>query len=63
MITVAIMINAKPLYARTAVRMKDPAKKGAPAEYHLDDGSIVHHDPDAGAVELAKRMLSTIKEI
>ena len=57
MITVSISINGEPIYARTCVnRIKE---KGG---YECDDGSLIIHNPDDGAVALAIKMLETIKE-
>lgn len=56
MIGVSITINGQPIYARTAVnRLKE---RGV---YVADDGSEIKHDPDEGAVELAIKLLKTIK--
>lgn len=58
MISVSIFINGKPIYTRTAVnRIKEKAC------YILDDGSKVIHNEKDGAVELAIKMLKTIKEV
>lgn len=57
MITVAIAINGKTIYARSAVnRLAEVGK------YVLDDGTYIEHDPDDGAVALAIKMLETIKD-
>lgn len=65
MITVSISVNGRPIYARTAVnKTRDPeTPQDDPHEYHLDDGSVVMHIPDLGCIELAIKMLKTIKEI
>lgn len=55
MLTVAILKNGHPLTARSAVRVKDGV-------YHCDDGTILTHAYDEGAVQLAIKMLKTIKE-
>jgi hypothetical protein len=60
MISVVIFINGNPIMARSAVR-KEMNREGF-AEYFVDDGSIVRHRPDDGAVTLAKLLLNTIKE-
>lgn len=60
MITVSILINGQPIYTRSAVR-----KRGCIGEvcaYKCDDGSIIEHHYDDGAVTLAHKMLDTIKE-
>lgn len=62
MITVAIIINGHPLMARSAYRIKEPYMKGDSAEYRVDDGTTILHNPEQGAVELAKKLLETIKE-
>ena len=58
MMTVSIFINGKPIYTRTAV-----SKIKEKCCYILDDGSKVIHDPKNGVVELAIKMLKTIKEV
>ncbi len=60
-LTVAILINGRLLVARSATNKGFDAKKGR-VRYHVDDGSDVWHDPDDGAVALAKKLLDTIKE-
>lgn len=60
MITVAVLINGQPIYTRSAVR-----ESGSISEictYRCDDGSIITHTYDDGAVTLAHKMLDTIKE-
>lgn len=57
MISVSIAINGEPIYARTAVNRLSEIGK-----YVLDDGSLLKHNPDDGAVTLAIKMLETIKE-
>ncbi len=59
-ITVTIFINGKPIYTRSAVN-KGHMGRGV-YKYDLDDGSVIGHKPDDGAVVLAKKMLDTIKE-
>lgn len=61
MLTVAILVNGQPIYSRTAVNMSQQYK--GKTRYDLDDGSIIWHNPKRGAVELATRMLKTIKEV
>jgi len=60
MISVVIYINGKPLYARSAVRQSGAV--GKTCEYLLDDGSVIKHEFNAGAVTLAKAMLDSINE-
>jgi hypothetical protein len=60
MISVSIFINLKPVYTRTA---RNIGQKGSICSYELDTGEIIEHNPDEGAVVLAKKMLDTIKEV
>lgn len=60
MITVAILINGQPIMARSAVNTGKA--RGGKITYRVDDGSTVYHDPEEGAVVLAKMLLDTIKE-
>lgn len=62
MITVAILINGNPVMARSATRIKDASPLSKLAHYKVDDGSIIKHDPDKGAIPLAIALLKTIKE-
>ena len=59
MITVAILINGNPLTARSA-RNITKGTKGIQS-YKCDDGTLITHEYEAGAVELAKKMLDTIQ--
>jgi hypothetical protein len=59
-ITVAILINGRPIMARSATNT-GKERKGKTV-YEVDDGSKVLHDPEAGAVALAKLLLDTIHE-
>lgn len=59
MITAAILINGQPIMARSATNTG--RKRDGKTIYLVDDGSTVLHDPDDGAVELAKLLLGTIK--
>lgn len=61
MITVAILINGHPIYTRTAVNITEGEEELN--TYKVDDGSIIKHNPEHGAVVLAKMMLDTIKEM
>ncbi len=64
MITVAILINGKPIYARTCVnRSKEGISEDKTNKYLCDDGKWIKHVPKDGAVALAKKMLDTIKEV
>lgn len=64
MISVSIFINGKPIFTRTAIRMTKIKKALVKNlySYKVDDGSNIIHDQDEGAVELAIKMLKTIKE-
>lgn len=55
MITVAILINGNPIMARSASRVKDGL-------YKCDDGTMIEHNYELGAIPLAKKLLDTIKE-
>lgn len=61
MITVAILVNGQPIFARSAVRQLEPDASGK-FVYKLDDGSTLLHDYENGAIPLAVSMLKTIKE-
>lgn len=58
MISVVISINGNPIMARSAVN-----KLTTEGVYVCDDGTRIEHDPKDGAVELAVKMLRTIKEV
>lgn len=58
MITVNILINGQPIFARTAVR----THTGKMNHYACDDGTVIRHEYDQGAVKLAMKMLKTIRE-
>lgn len=61
MITVSILINGQPLYTRSAFRID--GKQGEVCKYKCDDGSIITHNYNDGAVKLAHKLLDTIKEL
>ena len=61
MISVAIMINGNPIMARSATNRNIKFDDGN-EEYLCDDGTIIHHNPDDGAVKLAIKLLKTIQE-
>lgn len=65
MITVTILINGNPIYTRSAVNRRTVAQtKGLTlCEYELDDGTKLQHHREDGAIQLAKDMLDTIKEL
>jgi len=60
MLSVSIALNGEPIYARTAVNQGE--QPGGLTEYLIDDGSIVLHKREDGAVALAIQILQTIKE-
>ena len=60
MLTVAILINGNPIMARSAVR-GEPSPDGR-ITYLVDDGATIQHDPDDGAVALARKLLDRIVE-
>jgi len=58
MLTVSILINGQPIFTRSVVnRIKE---KGG---YVSDDGQLIQHDPEDGAIELAIKTLRTIQEV
>jgi len=61
MLSVAIMINGNPIMARSATN-KGKVVGIEECQYLVDDGSIIYHNPDDGAVKLAIKLLETIKE-
>ena len=58
MITVNILINGQPIFTRTAVR----THTGKMNHYACDDGTVIRHEYNHGAVKLAMKMLKTIQE-
>lgn len=60
MLTVSISVNGKAIYTRSAVNIKQMKHF---ANYKLDDGTILLHNTNDGAVVLAKKMLDTIVEV
>lgn len=60
MITVSILINGQPLYTRSAFRLE--GKQGEVCKYKCDDGSIIIHNYDDGAIELGHKQLQNLKE-
>lgn len=60
MITVSILINGQPIYTRSARR--ETGFTNEVCTYKCDDGSILVHCYNDGAVSLAHQMLNTIKE-
>jgi IS4 transposase len=68
MITVCISINRLPIATRSARNIGREIKKEKDTNlllyrYKLDDGTIIKHYKKDGAIELAIKMLKTIKEI
>lgn len=66
MISVTICINNRPIVHRSAVnvRRNKHAKLGqAICDYEVDDGRVLVHDRDEGAVALAIRMLEGVHEV
>jgi hypothetical protein len=61
MLTVQININGNCILARSACRIKDEDKKGN-ALYKVDDGKLIQHKPEEGAVKLAHKLLDCITE-
>ena len=61
MISVMILINGKPIMGRSAVNQAKTNKAGE-TKYIVDDGTVIYHDRDDGGVQLAIKMLETIKE-
>lgn len=60
MISVVILINGAPIFARTARRVN--GKEGELCTYCVDDGKIIKSHYDDGAVKLAIKMLKGVKE-
>lgn len=60
MLTVAILINGNPIVAKNAINQGRYGEQGKTA-YKTDSGEIIYHDPDEGAVVLAKKLLDTIR--
>lgn len=60
MITAAILINGNPLIARSATNTLEETPEGN--VYLCDTGELITHKCDDGAVELAIKLLRTIKE-
>ena len=61
MITVAIYKNGGLLVGKSAVNTGLTSKKTGATAYTLDSGECIWHEPSDGAVNLAKKMLSRIK--
>lgn len=63
MITVSILINGQPIYTRSAVNRSKPNPASKINTYEVDDGTIIYHQIDKGAIHLAKKLLEKIKEV
>lgn len=61
-ISVTIYINGQPIIARSAVRKEKGTRKGKISHYMCDEGTIIEHAYDDGAIPLVKKMLDTVKE-
>jgi len=63
MITVSIAINGVTIMARSAVNTGDRLSEDSPnVIYAVDDGGMIAHNPDDGAIALAKKLLDLIVE-
>lgn len=56
MLTVSILINGQPLYTRSCFREEEGI-------YRVDDGSVILHNYNDGAVLLAHKLLDTMYEL
>lgn len=56
MLTVSILINGQPLYTRSCFREET-------GKYRVDDGSVIEHNYDDGAIVLAHKLLDTMYEL
>lgn len=61
MITVAILINGKPLMARSAINRVEKNEAGE-TKYETDAGDTIWHKSDEGAAKLGVKLLESIKE-
>ncbi len=62
MITVTVAVNGTTIFSRSAVRIGTREGDTGANVYHVDTGELIRHDPDKGAVELARILLTTIRE-
>ncbi len=62
MIIVAIFVNDRPVFARSARNQDGRTNKKGQTKYVCDEGSVIWHDRNKGAIVLVKKMLDTIKE-
>ena len=56
MLTVSILINGQPLYTRSCFREEE-------GKYRVDDGSVIEHKYNDGAIVLAHKLLDTMYEL
>ncbi len=61
MITVAILINGQPIFARSGTNTGQLAPDGSTI-YQTDNGDTILHHREEGAVPLAIKLLQTIRE-
>jgi len=59
MISVVIYINNQPIFIRSAHRTNKNVVPGKESTYKLDNGKIVQHLYEDGALVLVKKMLDT----
>ena len=62
MFTVSISLNGEPIYARSARRQQDKVEKGQRVTYKTDAGDIIEFNYGDNIIELAKKVLDTIKQ-
>lgn len=58
--TAEVNISGNCLFARSCHRLEETNEQGE-HKYCVDDGSIIWHDRDDGAVVLAQKLLDTIE--
>jgi hypothetical protein len=63
MITVSISINGGVIATRSATNTGKVNSDDVPNEYRVDDGRIIRHKPNDGAVKLAIKLLQGIREV
>lgn len=62
MLSVTIRINEQVVFHRSVSRRYDPLDKNGEYTYDCDDGRVIKHNPDDGAVKLAQKVIAGIKE-
>ena len=62
MITVAIYLNGVVVFARSAVNKGEALAGTGLHTYEVDDGTDLLHSKQDGLVELAKKVIGTVKE-